>query len=203
MRLRLLFVLLSLALAIPAVCQVTPHAERQISPIAVGVGFSNYYTDWSRYESGPAVWLDWNFYNLPPVLNGLGVEIEGRDLNYHRTGDIPNLRESTIGGGVIYTFHQIPISNFHFYGKYLIEYGRADIASPALNLAPQTATNLVHAPGAGIEIRTWRDLWLRGEYEWQFWPQFPNVAPHTHALSPNGFTIGASYRLPIFRLRTR
>jgi hypothetical protein len=196
MHLKLVLLILSLSAGLPMFCQVAPDAENKTIPISIGAGFSSFYTDWSGYENGPVAWIDWHFHRLPPVLDGLGVEAEGRDLNYGRTGDIPDLRESTVGGGVIYTFHQIPAPNFHLYGKYLIDYGRAYVASPSLHIVPQAKACIVHAPGVGVEVRAWRTLWVRGDYEWQFWPGVPNVPGHTSALTPRGLTIGASYHLP-------
>ncbi|HEY2469469.1 MAG TPA: outer membrane beta-barrel protein [Terracidiphilus sp.] len=191
---RLIALLIFLTATIPSFSQVSAPGESHRLPISVGAGFSEFATNWSGYENGPAVWLDWNFYNAPSILNGIGIEVQGRDLNYNRTGDTPNLREDTIGGGVIYTFRKIPLRNFHYYGKFLMEYGSIDFhGSPGYNHDTRT----VYAPGTGVEARAWHDLWIRGEYEWQFWPDFPNH----HAFNPTGFTVGATYRLP--RIKSR
>lgn len=193
---RLSTLLIFLTPTVPLFSQVIAPAESHQLPISVGAGFSEFYTDWSAYESGPAAWLDWNFYSAPSVLNGFGIEIQGRDLNYIRTGDVPNLREDTIGGGAIYTFRKIPIRNFHYYGKFLIEYGSIDfMGTPGYNHDTRT----VYAPGTGIEVRAWHNIWVRGEYEWQFWPHFPLQ----HALNPTGLTIGATYRVPRIRFFDR
>lgn len=204
MRLALISLIFSLFARAPLYGQVAPHAKENNLPFTFGGGFSRFYTDWSGYESGPTAWLDCNFQNLPSVLDGVGVEVEGRDLNYGRTGDIPKLRESTMGGGVIYTFHQIPIPYFHFYGKYLVEFGRAYVSSPSLNISPQAVRSVIYTPGTGIEVRTWHNVWVHGEYEWQYWrTNLRDVPSGAISMSPNGFTIGLSYHLPGIHSRTR
>jgi len=171
----------------PAYSQVVPAAKQERLPISVGAGFSNFYTDWSRYEAGPTVWIDWNFYRAPSLLRGFGLEVEGRDINYLRTGDVPNLREDTAGGGVIYTWRHF--RRFHYYGKFIMSYGSIDFSSLSPNYHHDTRT--VKAPGGGAEYRLWNSLWLRGDYEWQFWPDLG----HGNTLTPNGFTIGAMFDL--------
>jgi hypothetical protein len=44
-----------------------------------------------------------------------------------------------------------------------------------------------YAPAVGIDVRLHKRLWVRGNYEYQFWPDF--FGHHTQ--NPNGFTIGA------------
>jgi opacity protein-like surface antigen len=186
MRLKLALAILFLNAALPALSQTAPASQGGGGiPIMVGVGFSSFYTDYSAYERGPAFWIDWNIFHGASFLNGIGLEIEGRDLNYLRSGDIPNLREDTIGGGPIYRFRHF--HRFNPYGKFLISYGSIDFISDDPFYKHDSRT--VYAPGTGLEYRAWRNVWVRGDYEWQFWPEFP----HSHALSPDGFTIGASY----------
>lgn len=187
MRLRILFTALFAIAVAPLFSQVAPATKPTKLPISIGVGFSNFYTDWSRRESGPYVWADWNFYHAPSILRGLGLEINGRDLNYAKTGDVPNLREDTAGGGVIYTFRNI--HRLHYYGKFLLDYGSIDFTANSSTY--HHATRTVAAPGTGAEYHLWQNLWIRGDYEWEFWPKLG----HGNTLSPNGFTIGASYEI--------
>jgi len=50
-------------------------------------------------------------------------------------------------------------------------------------------TRTVYAPGGGVEYRAFRSIWVRGDWEYQFWPQ---LTGNTY-LNPQGFTIGAVY----------
>ncbi len=185
MRLKLAFAALFLATGIPASPQITPAASEGSSSLKVGIGYSNYYTDWNGRLAGPTLWADWNFYQGPSFLRGLGMEVEGRDLNYGRTGSDAKLRQDTAAGGVIYTWRHN--RKFQPYGKFLVGYGSIDFNVNVPGYTHDSRT--VYAPGGGAEYRAWRNVWLRGNYEYQFWTNFVNH----HALNPNGFTIGASY----------
>src|ERR1035441_7194948 len=99
MRLKLVLAALCLTAALPIFSQVAPAATEGGLPLVVGAGFSDYNTDWSGRLAGATVWADWNFYHGPSFLHGFGIEVEGRDLNYVRTGADPNLRQDTAGGG--------------------------------------------------------------------------------------------------------
>jgi len=188
MRLKFICAGLFFSAAFPAFSQVSPSATQGGIPFKVGAAFSNYYTDWSGYESGPTVWVDWTLSHGPRILNGLGIEAEGRDLNYNRTGSQPKLREDTGEGGPVY--HWGHFDRFEPYGKFLLGYGHIsfnDIRDPHYT----HDSRAVLAPGGGAEYRIVRNIWVRGDYEYQFWPDFF----HHHSMDPQGFTIGASYDL--------
>ena len=176
---------LFLAAAIPVLSQIAPSASEGELPLTIGIGYSNYYTDWSGRIAGPTLWADWNFNHGPSFLRGFGIEVEARDLNFERTGSVPQLRLDTAEGGAIYTFRHF--RNFHPYGKFLMGFGSIDFNVNSPGYSHDTRT--VYAPGGGIEYRVWRGVWLRGDYEYQFWTDLF----HHHALNPNGFTIGPSY----------
>ena len=165
--------------------QVVPPGERRGLPLNVGVGYSNFASDFSGRIAGIAVWADWTFYQAPGHLRGLGIEAEGRDLNYGRTGTMDNLRFDTIAGGPIYTFRHY--RRFHPYGKFLFGFGSIDFTSSLPTYSHDTRE--FYDPGVGLDYRLTRTIWLRGDYQYQIWPDlFPGGALH-----PNGFTIGASY----------
>jgi opacity protein-like surface antigen len=163
--------------------QVVPPGERRGIPLSLGVGYSNFESDFSGRISGIAVWADWNFYQTPAHLRGLGIEVEGRDLSFGRTGTMPNLRFDTIAGGAIYTFRHY--RRFHPYGKFLLGFGSMDFISSIPTYTHDTRE--FFAPGGGLDYRLTRTIWLRGDYQYQIWPDFGRP------LHPNGFTIGASY----------
>ena len=136
--------------------------------------------------SGGVLWADWNFYDHPSFLRGFGFEMEGRDLNYGRTGNVPSLREDTAAGGAIYTLRHY--RDIHPYGKFLAGLGSIDFE----HLAPAYShdSRTFYAPGGGIEYRMWRDVWVRGDYEYQLWTHF---FLENQTMKPCGITAGASY----------
>jgi opacity protein-like surface antigen len=133
---------------------------------------------------GISAWVDWYPNRMPTVLNGLGIEAAGHDINYGLPAGISKMRQDTGEVGPIYAWNHY--RNFRPYVKYLLGIGSIDF--------PPTGTYshdtfLVFSPGAGVEYRAWRHVWIRGDYEYQYWHQ--TFGPHD--LDPNGFTIGASY----------
>jgi len=191
MRLKLVLTAILLTAGTPLLAQVAPAVKGGGLPIAIGAGFSDYYTDWTGRLGGAAVWIDWNLYSGPSFLRGFGLEAEGRDLNFLRSGGDPKLRQDTIGGGPIYTWRRF--DRVHPYGKFLIGYGSMDFTSGSPNYSHDTRT--VYAPGGGVEYRVFQHIWVRGDYEYQFWTDFF----HNHALNPQGFTAGVSYNFRSFR----
>ena len=193
MFLKMLLAALVVGVAIPVVGQVAPEAKEAGLPLTVGVGYSNYATDWSGRLSGPMISVDWNFYDRPSFLHGFGIEAEARDLNYDRTGTTPNLRMDTASGGLLYTWRHY--RRFNPYAKFLLGYGSIDFNIGAPTYKHDSRT--VYAPGGGVNYRVYRNIWLRGNYEYQFWTDFFNH----HALNPQGVTIGVAYDLSGFRGR--
>jgi opacity protein-like surface antigen len=174
------------AAAVPALSQVVAEANEGGIPLSIGVGYSNFASDWSGRLAGPTLWIDWNPYGGPSFLRGFGIEAEGRDLNYERTGGVGNLRQDTAEGGLLYTWRRH--RNFHPYGKFLVGYGSIDFTLHNDPYYHHDSRTLL-APGGGVEFRAWRNVWVRGDYEYQFWRDFFNH----HALNPQGPTIGISY----------
>jgi opacity protein-like surface antigen len=192
MYLKLILAALILAAGSPVFPQAVPASTTGRGlPLKVGVGFSDFSTEFftNNRMQAPTAWADWSFYRGPSFLHGFGLELEFRDLNFGQPARGPNYRQLTAGGGPIYTWWRR--SKFHPYGKFLVDYGAMDhIVSPHL---PPTYTAdkwLIYAPGGGVEYRALRNIWVRADYEYQFWgvEWF-----HGHYLNPQGFTIGASY----------
>ncbi len=190
MRLKLAPKLITAAMFVAAVfptyCQVAPTARQGSVPIVVGAAFSDFRLDWgpgSKTE-GISAWVDWYPNRMPGVLNGLGIEAEGHDINYGRPAGITKMRQDTGEGGAIYAWNRF--RNFRPYAKYLVGIGSIDFP-PVGTYSHDTFT--VFSPGGGVEYRAWRHIWIRGDYEYQFWHH--TFGPHD--LNPNGFTIGASY----------
>ncbi len=188
--LKVLTALLVVSSSIWAHSQVAPATNGPRSlPLRVGAGYSNYATDWSGRLGGPTVWIDFDLPKVPPSWSGFQVEVEGRDLNYTRTGGDPKLRQYTFAGGVNYAWRYDPA--FHPYAKFLVGLGNVSFSAVSVGGVPGYTHDSrgFYAPGAGIDVRAHRRIWIRGDYEHQFWTDFF----HHHTLMPHGFTIGVFY----------
>ena len=184
--LKLIFVALFITAVFPTYSQVTPAARQGSVPIVVGAGFSDFSIDWGpgRRMEGISAWVDWYPNRMPTDLNGLGIEAAGHDINYGLPAGISKMRQDTGEVGPIYAWDHY--RNFRPYVKYLLGIGSIDF--------PPTGTYshdtfLVFSPGAGVEYRAWRHVWIRGDYEYQFW----HLTFGPNDLTPSGFTIGAAY----------
>ncbi len=177
--------------AIPSFSQVAPDANALSIPLTVGVGYSSYATDWSGRLEGPTLWVDWKLDRGPAFIHGLGLEMEARDLNYGRS--VPKLRMDTLSGGAVYTFPHL--HRFNPYVKFLIGYGSIDFEVAQPNYSHDTRT--VYTPAGGLDYRVFRNVIVRGNYDYQFWPDLFNH----HALNPTGLTVGVSYDLGGIRER--
>jgi hypothetical protein len=128
-------------------------------------------------------------------VHGIGLEAEGRDLNYGRSSASPNLREDTIEGGVIYAWPHF--RNLRPYGKFLAGYGNRD--AEGYNQLRYHDSRTILAAGGGLDYRVYRNVWVRADYEYQHWPDMHfkdlnNVVTPIGPMHPNGFTLGALYR---------
>jgi hypothetical protein len=173
--------------------QVYPAGYERAVPLKVGFGFSNFNTDWAGRISGPTLWANWNLHQVPGFLNGLGVAIEVRDLNYARTAHVPKLRFDTATAGPIYNFRQY--RSIRGYGEFLMGLGSMDF--PSANKRYSHDTRTIFAPAAGLEFQIASRVRVRAGYEYQFWPDLF----HHHALTPSGFTIGTAYDFGKNRVR--
>jgi len=178
--------LLSFAIATSGLAQTIYSARESQIPITIGTGISSFNLDYGlgRRMEGITAWLDWSPSIAPGFLRGVGLEIEGRDINFGRPSSLPRMRQDTATGGVVYSFpyrHRV-----HPYGKYLVGVGSIDF--PSRNTYTHD-TRAISAPGAGVEVKVFQGIRVRGDYEYQFWPRL--FGPHT--LNPNGFTISTAY----------
>jgi opacity protein-like surface antigen len=173
--------------AFPVYSQVTPAARQGSVPIVVGAGFSDFSLDWGpgKRMEGISAWVDWYPNRMPAALQGLGIEAAGHDINYGLPTGFSRMRQDTGEGGLIYSWNHY--RNFRPYVKYLGGVGSIDFPSTSPTYTHDTFS--VFSPGGGVEYHALGHIWIRGDYEYQFWHQF--FGPHD--LNPNGFTIGASY----------
>ena len=165
------------------VAQAQPAAKTGAFPLSVGAGLSDYDVDWGHGRMlGGTVWLDFQPPKLPAWLNGLGAEIEARDISLNHSPSQPsNYREDTLGGGAIYTVNRY--RSFRPYGKFLASFGSMDFRTSNPGYSHETRT--VYAPGGGIEVKVYRGFWARADYEYQVWPQLQGGTA-----DPQGFTVG-------------
>jgi len=185
---KLILSILFVAASFPAFSQVAPAATEGGLPLTVGVGISDYDLDWGYGSrmAGISVYADWDLFILPGPLKNLSIQAEGNDIDFGRPARVPGMRQDTGLGGLKYTFRHsrtlLP------YAKLLGGVGSIDFPDPT-NPYYTHDTFGVWAIGGGAEYRLWRKLWVRGDYECQFW----NKTFGPNDLTPQGFTIGGSY----------
>jgi opacity protein-like surface antigen len=134
---------------------------------------------------GSTLWIDYQPNRTPYFLRGFGLEVEARDISWNR-GDKPNnFRQDTASGGVIYTWQHY--RKFHPYGKFMAGLASEDFrVSGFPNYTHDTRTFI--APGLGAEYRVLGHLWVRADYQYQFWQVLLTGRP-----DPQGFTFGVMY----------
>jgi opacity protein-like surface antigen len=184
-----------------ALAQTSPAATETKLSLAVGLGISGFDSDfYTDRVYGETLWVDYSPNVIPHALQGLGVEMYARDLDWNRSQAEPsNLRFDVAGGGLIYSWHHYRL--IRPYVKYEVGFGNMDAMGANLRRYNQTRT--VTSYGGGVEFHAMSNVWLRGEYEYQSWPDFfysPQGKPIA-SLNPMGVTIGAMYHFGKHRLR--
>jgi opacity protein-like surface antigen len=176
--------LLALALAASiASAQVVPSAYRQAKSLWIGAEYSNVNASFpyqsNQRLSGIGVFADFNW-------NGhIGVEADARFLHF---GNFYGETESSYLAGPRYLFPQW--HHLQPYAKTLIGIGRIHYPFQIGD-----ASYLAIAPGAGVNYRISHRWTVRGEYEYQLWPDSPGFSNRpSHELTPHGFHLGLAYR---------
>ncbi len=173
----------------PARSQAAHSAEVGKLPLTIGVGFSNFSDDWgtpNARQNGITLWADWKLRYVPPVLQGLGIEFEGRDISWNTPSYLGNHRMDTALGGPKYEWRFLgPVRPF---AKYLMGVGSISITNPN-DPGYQHDTRTVFAPAGGLEFQFSRRFLIRAEYEYQSWHDIFG----RDSLNPQGVTIGCVY----------
>jgi opacity protein-like surface antigen len=198
MRSKLVLAVLFTLASLHAIAQVAPAVKISGPPLGVGGGLTDFDTDyyrpdlpyWSGRMIGISAWADYS------VFHGLGVEVEGTSIfgnkptPYSRSGNeiFGSLKEQTVQGGIIYRYH--PVYRLRPFVKALGGYGSIDFPSTRLYYTNETAG--IYSIGGGLEYKVWRNVYARGQYEYQWWKGFRSGS---QSLNPNGFTVGATYYL--------
>jgi len=181
-------ILFVLGAALPAIAQVAYSAEEAKQPFTVGAGFSNFSDDWgitNPRQSGITMWADWRVPHVPPTLRGLGIEFEGRDINFSTPSDLPGHRMDTALGGPMYEWRGR--GRIRPFGKFLMGIGSIDF--PFTGSTYNHDTRTVLEPGGGADMRFWTRFSVRAEYDYQFWRQI--FGPND--LNPQGISVGVVY----------
>jgi len=184
-----LFFFMLIGAASRAGAQVTYSAREGKLPLSVGFGIADFSDDWgTRHprQVGLTLWIDWRLPHMPRKLSGLGLEFEGRDVNYATPDYLPGHRMTTGLAGPMYQWRRE--HRIRPYVKYLLGIGNIDFPN---GTNYQQDTRAIFAPAGGADIRLVGRLSARGEYEYQMWHQI--FGPHD--LTPQGFTFGVVYDL--------
>ena len=143
--------------ALPSRAQVTPAGDSGgliLTAGATGSGFTVQYGE--RKMLGITGFVD------ADTVRRLGIEAEGRWLEFHQTQDV-HVETYSIGGR--YHFN---VGRFQPYGKGLIGFGNFNFP---YNLA--RGNYLVVTAGGGLDYRLSHRIFIRAaDFEYQDWPQF-------------------------------
>jgi hypothetical protein len=186
---------LLVAAASSAFSQSAPSAlgdqRHRVFLFGAGGGVATYDVDWGQGRMlGAAGWADLTLDEGPRFLRGLGFEGEARDIAWGQSPTQPQkLREETFGAGGIYIWRQFRIA--HPYVKFIGSYGNVDFPNPSTYTHD---SRTVSALGGGLEVRAFRNVWGRADYEYQLWPA---LFAGQKTLDPQGFTFGAMYEFGV------
>jgi Outer membrane protein beta-barrel domain len=180
-----IFLLLLVVSAVaPVRAQVTHAATEGRLPLTVGSGWSNYSIDWGpgKRMGGITVWADWRLRGMPGLFKGIGISAEGQCICWNVPSNLNGQHKlQAFLGGPSYQFERW--ERVRPYLKYMIGFGGMyfTVQDPYYT----HDTRVIYAPGGGADVHVWNKLAVRGDYEYQFWP---NMFPGTS--NPNGFTLG-------------
>lgn len=180
-------VALFIVAALPLTAQSNASARQGAWPIIVGGGISSFNVDYPNVSSsrmeGPTIWADW--VDIPFIPRQIGIQAELRELNLGAPSTAPQLRTKAFLGGPTYT---LTFSRLAVYGKALGGYGAIDFP-PFGTYSHDTRT--IYGFGGGAEYRFWDGVWVRGDYEYQWWPKLFNKS----GMKPRGVTFSVAYDL--------
>jgi hypothetical protein len=188
------FVVICLLSVSPALfAQSVPAAEGGSFSLWAGAEASSFNPDWGCSGS-PTPFTCWDnqlqgitaFADVNRVLGKIGMEGETRWLIWNGPrGDI-NEKNFLLGGPRFQVFagRRLSVNAKFLAGGSIFDnkngVGRGGWAT--------------YAPGATLGYRLSHRLMLRADYEYQIWPGFAGPLG-AHGLTPNGFSVGVSYRI--------
>jgi opacity protein-like surface antigen len=167
-----------------ALGQVVPSAIGPSHALWVGGEYSNIEASFP-YGSSQRLWGIGGFADYH--VNGhIGVEAEARFLRFN---SFYGETEDNYLAGPRYMIGRF--GKFEPYGQCLVGFGKIQYPFEI-----GSGTYFALAPGAGADYRISRRWSVRGEYEYQFWLDSPNIVDEpAHQIRPNGFHVGVAFRL--------
>jgi opacity protein-like surface antigen len=191
MRLKFFLVAFFLGFAISGRAQVAPAAKVSGIPIGVGAGVSNYNLDYGQGRRMTGLVARGSV----GIFHGFGIDVSARSIFMFTPSTFTRMQESTFLAGVYY---EAPLM-FHVRPFVRGAGGLGLIEFPSPNPYYTRDTNTVYAISGGVEVPVRNRLYLRGEYEYQFWREFQGP----NNLTPQGATLGVTYYLGGARKRSR
>jgi len=160
----------------------------------------------SATESGHALWVGGELSNIHagfPYESNQRLSGIGAFADYHFTGHIGLEAEARFLR--FNSFHGETEDNYLAGPRYMARnFGKLQPNAQCLvgigriqyPFSIGSGRYLALAPGAGANYRISRRWSLRGEYEYQIWPNSPNITGEPkHDITPNGFHVGIAFRL--------
>jgi hypothetical protein len=194
-----LFALLLIPTAL--IAQNSQSATGGEASISAGAEISGFNPDWGCPSSspfcandlvGPTAFFDFDMHGK------YGLEGEARWLHWHG-----------VGGEVESNYLVGPRYRMFRYGRlsgwFKLVVGGGWITTINYPAAGSLkGSYFVYAPGGTVNYRLSHRLFVRADYEWQFWPSFAGpptynsttgqVVQNNSGLTPNGFSVGIAYR---------
>jgi opacity protein-like surface antigen len=177
---RALVIALLLIAASLAAAQAVPDAEKGRASLWAGAGYSRFQPDFGPNTMGGIT----GFASLN--LGRWGVEASARFLRF---SSFHSETQSTgLAGARYFVF---PMGRLRPFAGFL---GGVGVMHYPFEIG--NGSYLIYAPYGGAEYRITPRIAVRADYEYQFWPAAPGIAGEpSHGLTPNGFTVGAAWRL--------
>jgi hypothetical protein len=184
------------------IAQNSESATGGEAAITAGVEFSSFNPDWGCLNSAPFGCSD-ELYGPTAVFDfdlhqKYGLEGEARWLHYHGIGG--QVESNYVAGPRyrLFRFHRLT-----GWGK--LGLGGGWITTPDYPAAGSLkGSYFIYAPGGTLNYRLSHTIFLRADYEWQFWPSFAGppsynsttgqVLQNNSGLTPNGLSVGVVYR---------
>ena len=194
-------ILMVLLLSATALAQSPESAVGGNSSIWAGGEISSFNPDYSCGSNapfgcssqivGPTAFFD---FNVEPKW---GAEGEARWL--HWNGPNGQIESNYLVGG---RYRVARYWRFDGWLKFLV--GAGLITTPGFPAAGSLkGSYFAYTPGGTLDYRLTRNISVRGDYEFQIWPAFAGpptynssgtLVEHNNGLTPNGFSLGISYR---------
>jgi len=182
---RLFIVAVLVAAPMLAAAQAQYSAERAPVSFTLGGAYSFFVAGYAGEKvMGPVA----NATFSPVIWDHVALEAEGRWLTQNGSRGFSEFNYLI---GPLYRITLVEHHGLHPYMKGLIGAGIVEFPN---HLA--VGRYFAIAPGGGVDVtlnRRWR---LRADYEYQIWPQSPDIpGMNVATIKPNGVTVGFTYRV--------